>query len=221
MSLLLFIATIGLLGLTGVALVAWKLRGRNVSDLLVTAGIALGAWGAAYATLLVGTSLTSKPRVLSYGETKRYCGFYLDCHLHSAVVGVDSLRLIRTATAELTAGGLFFIVTVEVSSDARRAPIHFVDPRAVVRAADGRAFARSDMAERALAASGSPSTPIESVVNAGESFRTTLVFDVPADAKGLVLDLTDGYGIDRAIELLLVGDDDSLLHARTVSRVAR
>jgi hypothetical protein len=45
--------------------------------------------------------------------------------------------------------------------------------------------------------------------------KKTIVFDLPADAKDPLLDLTEGFGIDRAIESFLIGDEDSIFHKRT------
>jgi hypothetical protein len=89
----------------------------------------------------------------------------------------------------------------------------------VVRDGVGRVFARSLAAEVALAAEGAPSTPLTETVEAGGSFLTTAVFDVAVDARDLTLDVTDGYAIDRAIEAVLVGDEDSFVHKRTRFRL--
>src|SRR5437870_2547686 len=57
-------------------------------------------WLAFYAVMLVGFSLASKEKVLAAGEAKEYCGFYLDCHVHTTVTGVRTAKSIgdRTAT---------------------------------------------------------------------------------------------------------------------------
>ncbi len=48
-----------------------------------------------------------------------------------------------------------------------------------------------------------------------ESFEKEIVFDLPLDTKkNPRLDIREGSGIDHAIEAILVGDEDSLLHKR-------
>jgi hypothetical protein len=92
---------------------------------------------------------------------KRFCGFYLDCHMATGVVDVR-----RTATLGL--------------------------PPNEVRAA-GEFYA----------------------VSANSPFTTPIVFDLPTNVRDPKLLVTDTPGVDRAIEGLLIGDEDSFLHKRT------
>jgi hypothetical protein len=41
------------------------------------------------------------------------------------------------------------------------------------------------------------------------------VFDLPRSVRRPRLQFTEGYWIDRLIELFLIGDEDSLLHGKT------
>jgi len=136
-----------------------------------------------------------------------------------AVVHVDTVRMIEHANAPVTPIGLFYVITLRASSSAARAQMRLLTPKLVVRDGAGRVFARSVAAEVALAAAGAPSTPLTETVEAGGSYLTTAVFDVAVDAKDLTLDVTDGYAIDRAIEAVLIGDEDSFLHKRTRFRL--
>src|SRR5688572_17524913 len=95
------------------------------------------AWLGAYATVLIVTSLASRERTLAVGETKRFCGFYLDCHMGVAVARVDTMSRIGESGDEVRAGGTFYVVTLRVSSDARRVPLHLEQPRAVIVDAEG------------------------------------------------------------------------------------
>ena len=65
-------------------------------------------------------------------------------------------------------------------------------------------------------ASGAPNRPLTEAVAPGESFETTLLFDVPRESEGLVLDLADGQLLNRVAEFFLIGDDDSFLFPRPV-----
>ncbi len=40
------------------------------------------------------------------------------------------------------------------------------------------------------------------------------VFDLPDDAENPRLDICESYGIDHAFELILIGDEDRVLHKR-------
>jgi hypothetical protein len=93
-----------------------------------TAGLAV--WFIFYAAMLLGFSLTSNEKVLAAGEAKAYCGFYLDCHMHTAVTGVRTAKTI----GDKQANGLFYIANVKAFSDARNPGIalHLIEPKARV-----------------------------------------------------------------------------------------
>ena len=48
-------------------------------------GALAGGWAALYAAGVIVVSLTSHHELLPVGETKYFCGFYLDCHVGVAV----------------------------------------------------------------------------------------------------------------------------------------
>src|SRR5262249_18681934 len=71
---------------------------------------ALAAWWGLHVGFVAMVSAAAPERRLAPGEVKRFCGFYLDCHLGAAVAGAQ-----RTGN-ELT-------VTLEISSTARAATL--------------------------------------------------------------------------------------------------
>ena len=131
---LLALTLIGLLA-AGIAAVLATVRGRTRAARSIV--LVAGAWVATYVTLLVVTSIASRERTLAIGETKRFCGFYLDCHMGVAVERVDTMSRIGESGDEVRAGGTFYVVTLRVSSDARRVPLHLEQPRAVIVDAEG------------------------------------------------------------------------------------
>jgi hypothetical protein len=213
MGVLLMFAT---LLAAGAAMVAAVAAGYfHVPALARGAQVGLFTWGAAYTALLLGTSLTSRERVLEPGEIKRFCGFYLDCHMGAAVVDVRRTTRLGNPPNEVRAAGEFYIVTVKVTSDAVRATLSFANPTATVVDHVGRSYPRSTVGERALANAIGPAIPLNYPVNGHSHFTTPVVFDLP---KGVVeprLLLTDTPGLARAIEGVLIGDEDSFLHKRT------
>ena len=101
--------------------------------------------GGAYAGALATTSLASEELLLSPGETRRFCGAYLDCHLGVAVV--ES----RVLGPEPAAPGMRRVaVQVRLSSDARRARLALDRPSTTIRDAEGRRWFRDLDAERQL-----------------------------------------------------------------------
>jgi hypothetical protein len=172
---------------------------REKRELLQAIGIGALIWACAYAAILLTMSLTSAPRVLGLRDAKRFCGFYLDCHMGVAVEAVDT-------TQTPGAGGRLWIVTVAVSNTALRVPLRLHHARAFVVDGQGRRYE---------GAGGS----LDRQVGPGESYSVRLVFDLARDATAPTLYIREGYGIDHLIELFLAGDEDSLLHAKTSFRL--
>ena len=168
------------------------------------------AWIAAYASLLIVTSLASRGRTLALGETKRFCGFYLDCHMGVAVERVDTMSSI----ADLRAGGTFYVITLRVSSDAQRVPLHLEQPSIAVVDVEGFRYERSIEAELRLARD--QMADLERSVEAGHSFTHVVVIDVPHGVRNPRLHVTMGGALDRTAELAVIGDEDALLHAPTL-----
>ena len=204
-----------LFGLVAFGIVASLARRRGRTHAAQSIFAVAAAWLAAYVALLVVTSLASSERTLALGETKRFCGFYLDCHMGVAVERVDTTSRIGDGSNLLQAGGTFYIVTVRVSSDARRVPLDLERPRAVLVDAEGYEYERVHDAEDRLA-SGSAPVDLERRVEAGQSFARQLVFDVPRGAREPRLHVTEGSIIERALELAIIGDEDAMLHAPTL-----
>jgi hypothetical protein len=160
-------------------------------------------WFVLYAVLLFGSSLSSEEKTLGLGEPKEFCGFYLDCHMHASVSDVRTAKTIGDKTAK----GEFYIVTVKIFSDAKRVDLGLLAPKLFVIDADGKAYPRAEDAEN-------PEPPLDKKIPAGGSFEKEIVFDLPADVKNPRLDVAEGIGIDKAIEAVLIGDEDSILHKR-------
>jgi len=204
MGVLLMLMTIGgvlaAIVLFIISLATGKLWLRN----FVLGGVAV--WVGFYAVMLFGFSLASKEKTLALNEPKRFCGFYLDCHMHTAVKEVQRTKTIGDRTAR----GEFYIVKVEVSSDAVREPLQLIGTQAKVIDEQDQAYTRDTQAEARLGRQ----PEFETRIGPEESFTKEIVFDLPADVKNPRLDIRDGYGIDTAIEAVLIGDEDSILHKR-------
>lgn len=174
--------------------------------------VRLGALGAGgYFLLLLAVSVSSREHLLGLGEAKRFCGLYLDCH---RMVTVESVRYADTVAGH-RAEGRFAIVTVSLSSDATGVTLRSGRLDATLRGTARRTHPRAGMAERALAAAGTPAGLPNVPLPAGAPVRSSLVFDVPADDTGLQLRIRDADVLTTLTELLLIGDEDSFLHTRT------
>ncbi|NOT47907.1 MAG: hypothetical protein HOP17_09205, partial [Acidobacteria bacterium] len=170
----------------------------------VFGGVAV--WFAFSAVMLFGSSLLSRETSLALNEPKEYCGFYFDCHMHAAVSDVQKTKTIGNRTAN----GEFYIVKVKIFSDARKAKLGLITVDAHVVDAINQPYARDMLAEDQIG----DQPPFEKQISPDERFEKQIVFDLPAGVKEPRLDIKEGYGIDHAIEAVLIGDEDSILHKR-------
>lgn len=214
MGVILMAMTIGGLFVAAVLLVISLVTKKTWLRTFVLGGVT--TWLAGYIILLLVASIFSEEKTLGLNEPKEFCGFYLDCHMHTSVSGVRRTKTIGDAAAN----GEFYIVTVKVSSDAKRAQLGLHAPNAQVIDADGRIFERDRDAENVLIASAT-GQPFDGKVPAGGSFEKEIVFDLPTDVKNPRLDVAEGIGIDKVIETVLIGDEDSLLHKRNYFQLAQ
>src|SRR5687768_10628350 len=127
MGVLLMVMTIGGLVVASILLVASLIGKKTWLRNFVLGGMAV--WSVFYTAMLFGFSLFSNEKILALNEPKEYCGFYLDCHLHTAVTEVHSTRRLGDRTAK----GRFYIINVRVFSDAVKADLalHSVNARVV------------------------------------------------------------------------------------------
>ena len=198
MGVLLMLMTIGVT-LAAIVLLAVGMYSRTTWPRnFVLGGVAV--WFAFYFAMLIGFSYTSEEKELTLGEPKEFCGFYLDCHMHTAVTDVRKARTIGNKTAN----GEFYIVKVKVFSNAKKATLGFGGLKLHVIDGDGRRYPHSPEVEPADEWFTRP-------VPAGGSFEREVVFDLPAAVKNPRLDMHDDQSL---MEKLLIGDEDSLLHKR-------
>ncbi len=161
-------------------------------------------WIFFYTIILLGTSFLSSETTLGLKKTKSYCGFYLDCHMKTAVSNVDRTREYKGVTAN----GEYYVVGVEVSSDARRAKLRLLSPKFEVVDANGRRFDPNTVLS-------TPLLTFENPIGPDETIKGTLVFDLPRNIDNPRLDIRMNDSIDNVFESVLVGDEDSLYHSRT------
>jgi hypothetical protein len=176
-----------------------------------TAGAA-AIWLSFYAVALVGTSITSTEKILEVGDGtgKAFCGFYLDCHLHAAV---DDVRTTKSIGGE-NAKGQFYVVKMTIYSNGKNPSIPFrlLEPNVRVIDEGGEIYVRDEAAEHLLTTS---AVRLDQDIRGRETIEKELVFDLPSGVRRPRLDISEGYGIDKVIEAVLIGDEDSLFHPRT------
>lgn len=205
MSVVLMLMNIGGLLVAAIFLIISFWTKKKWLTKFVVGGVAV--WFIFYVAMLFGFSLLSEEKGLARDEPKEYCGFYLDCHLHTTVTDVRTAKQIGNHTAQ----GIFYIVKVKVSSDAKNPNIAFrlLEPKAEVMDEGGRIYTRIAEAENQL-----PTAKIQlnQDIKGKETVEKEIVFDLTEPSDQLKLLITEGYGVDKYIEAVLIGDDDSVLH---------
>ena len=205
LAVLAFLGTGVVLAGLGVALVVMLARHNAFAARRVALAM-VGVVGA-YLLLMVGTSLASTPRAVEPGNAKYFCE--IDCHLAYSVVGS------RPATQLGPAHGHFQVVTLKVWFDPRTtsprrddSPLH-PNPRAALLLDDqGYEFYRSRPGQEGLEAVEGPQPPLTQPLRPGESYTTSIVFDIAPESRAAELRLTE----TDLVTYLLIGHENSLMH---------
>lgn len=179
------------------------------------------AWVAVYGALLFGSSFLSKEQVLAPGETKYFCE--VDCHLAYSVEGILAAPALGTGEHAVKAGGNFYVVKLKTLFDGetisnRRPKDMPLWPNlrwAVVVDEQGRRYSTSLAGMKALTEPAGQNVPLTQSLIPGESYQTTLVFDLPADARHPRLLLTDPLPANW----FLIGHENSFLHKKVFFRL--
>lgn len=181
-----FIGILLLAGTVGITLLAILLwlRSRRVR----WAWVALGT-PAAYLLLLAVVTLGMGHQTLPPGTPQRFCGFYLDCHLSVTVTQVE-----RTPSA--------WNVKLRLANDARRVALAPHGLKVELMRGDSTVELVPDV------------TDLETPIAAGESREFSVAFAATGEGETPALRVTEGAGVDRIIEGVLLGDDDALGRVR-------
>ena len=195
-----FLIVSGIVGL----LVAIILRRRKLA-LRLTIGLVI--YASVYALLLVGVSLFSPQRVLAMHTVRCFDEWCM------AVEQVEQ----RPAIGVVQAQGSFYLVTLQVSSQAKRIRQRELDTAVFLLDERGVRYDPSPSGQQALEAAGQAGQPLNSWLDAGASFTHTAVFDLPPDVTqpGLVISHSVFPGS------IIIGEDQSILHKPTIMRLSQ
>jgi hypothetical protein len=205
-----FLGTAGLFAAAAAAAILTALlRKRRVAGWLAAAA-ALFPFG--YAAALLLTSAGSEEKTLGRGDRKYFCE--IDCHLAYSIAGVRTAK----AIAGRRANGTFTVVDVKtwfdpdtIASFRGNAPLSPNPREAWIADGLGRRYGPSPGGMAALEEErGSPSVPFSRELRPGESYVTTLVFDLPPGIPRPRLFVGDPPGIENA----LIGHENSPGHKR-------
>jgi hypothetical protein len=203
---LLFVVSLGIL----YALVKKKtgMMKLAVLSLVVVAGL--------YFVFLLVFSLASSEKVLAQGQEKHFCE--IDCHLAYSVTQVRETKTVGEAPNQVAAAGTFRVITVKTRFDEttigreRGEGLLYPNSRVVtVSDESGKQYSPAAEAQGVLEKSHADGTAMTIPLRPGESYTTTLVFDLPADIKNPTLLIREGESITH----LVIGHENSPLHKKT------
>jgi hypothetical protein len=178
-----------------------------VMTMVAVAGIYLAA--------VLAFSFASSEKVLARGEEKHFCE--IDCHLAYSVSETRQMKTIGAGTDQATARGMFTAVTIKTRFDEKTIGANRGDgllyPNSrvltVVDEQGQRYFPSSG--QKALEAAAAAGTSLTTGLRPGESYTTTVVFDLTPDARGSTLLINEGEWFTH----LVIGHENSLLHKKT------
>ena len=169
----------------------------------------------AYAALLFGSSFLSRDRTLKRAEKKYFCE--IDCHLAYSVAGASTAKALGRPPQLVAASGTFQIVTVRtwfdettIASFRGYGPLTPNPRMAYLVDTAGRRYAFSPTGQKAWEDEHGPTTPLTKELRPGESYETTLVFDLPDGKRNPRLFLGDPLGVEN----LLIGHENSPMHGK-------
>jgi hypothetical protein len=186
---------------------------------LVALAAALAAGG--YGTLLLLAAFTTGETTLGRGEEKHFCE--VDCHVAYSVVDVRQTLTLGTATTVRQARGTFYVVTLRVRFDERTTSARrpqdmplWPNPRwTSVRDADGHDYRPSLDGLAAFEAANGTVKGLDRALRPGESYTTTLVFDLPDQVREPRLLLTSPLPENAFV----VSNENSFFHKKVVFRL--
>ncbi len=208
LGILAFFGTILAL-LIGAILLLVALATRHAGRAWKVARFLLG-WLAVYTLLLLGFSVFSQTHYLNPGQERCFDEM---CY---SVKTLSVAHTLGTAPHQLTAKGNFYILTVQLRSNAKRTAQIPSQPDLFIMDAAGKSY------RVALNAGGELNLPVGEVVTAsqlwsqpvepGEIASRTVAFDLPQDVSKPGLVINEGIG---PLSAIIIGDENSFLHAKT------
>jgi hypothetical protein len=152
---------------------------------------------------------------LPVGGWKYFCE--IDCHIGYSVSGVETTGAMDPEMRQTSRGGQFVVVRLKVWFDEHTisrnrgdGPLTPNRRRVVLEDANGRAYQQSPEREAELVRVEGEAGSLDEPLRPGQSFERELAFDVPNDASGLRLLITE----DDPETVLIIGHENSLLHRK-------
>ena len=169
-----------------------------------------------YLAVLLIFSFASREQVLARGAEKHFCE--IDCHLAYSVTDVQEKKALGEAPNQVTASGLFRVVTIKTRFDETTIGPHRGDgllyPNSrVVTVSDenGKQYFPATEAQGVLEKAQAAGTAMTIPLRPSETYSTTLIFDLPVDIKNPTLLVREG----ESLTYFVIGHENSFRHKKT------
>lgn len=204
---LLFLASLagGAAALTSAVMVATSGRWAAARAIM----LALVGYALLYTLAIVAVAELTPQRTIPMGQPQSFDDWRI------AVASASQTDTLTADGQSVTAQGRFLVVTLRVTSTAKRvsqreqiADVYLLDSA-------GRRYEVSDPGQNALIDAGQSGQLLDTLIDPGGSFTHTVAFDTPADATGFAIVIAH----DAFPGIAIIGDDQSLFHRPTLMRV--
>jgi hypothetical protein len=182
--------------------------------------LAIAAVIGAYFGVMLLFSFSSNENVLARGAKKRFCE--IDCHLAYSITDVQQPKMLVPGPDHPTAAGLFRVVTIKTRFDentitpTRGNGLLYPNSRVlIVIDKNGKEYFPSQSGQKALETSQAAGSPFTTPLRPGESYTTTVVFDLPADISNPTLLIHEG----EVVTHFVIGHENSPLHKKTLFQI--
>jgi hypothetical protein len=217
------VAPVGVLAFLGTAFVLF-VAGLLLIYSLVRRKFTLTRWtllamaivAATYFSILLVFSFASSEQVLARGQEKYFCE--IDCHLAYSIVDVTQSKTLGNAPTQVTARGSYSTITIKTRFDettiSRNRGDALLNPNSRAFAVideNGKKYFPFVEGQRVLEQAKGVGTPITTPLRPGQSYKTTLVFDLPTDIRNPTLLVNEGDWVTHFI----IGHENSPLHKKT------
>ncbi len=180
------------------------LRGRFAAAKTQAVRLAIGL--SIYIAIVAITGALAPQTVLTMGQARCYD------EMCFAATSATQAKSLGTPSNKMSAHGKFVVVSITITNEGHSraereslASVELIDSH-------GNRFAPSLEGQNAYESVHGTQPPLTSRIDPQETITTTQVFDVPTDSS----DLAVHFGHAPGPDLLVIGDDECLLHKPTV-----
>ena len=206
-----------MMAIGGAAIIAFLAYRRNNLGVMRTFAGGAAIIALAYFGGVMAASAASNEQILEPGDIEWFCGFYLDCHLGISVERTEKLTALPAASGVVKPAGSFHVLTLRLHNNAKNPNIDMLLYRPDARIIDalGNEYRRSAAGEAALVGSRRPAALGAETKVTHTPIDATIVFDLPANIQQPRLQISEGWIVDRILELGLINDENSIFHKRS------